>query len=112
MLLIALVGVAIGISSGAFSSVFTMAIGSMQTEIDKMMAPDVKPPQKAAFDAEMKTMRDSVSMGKLKLDRLQPLMRMMREVVADERVTAPEVDQMTRELHAINQDGGKPPQSR
>lgn len=102
MLLIALAGVAIGVSSGAFSGIFTMAMSSMQGEVDKMMAPDVKPAQKAAFDAEMKTMRGSVRAGRLKLERLQPLMRMMRDVVSDERVTGPEVDRLTRELHTLN----------
>ena len=102
MLLIALVGVAAGVSRGAFSGLFEMVFASMQGEVDKMMAPDVKPQQKAAFDAEMKTMRDSIRASKLKIDRLQPLMKAMREVVTDERVTSPEVERLTRELHAIN----------
>ena len=102
VLLLLLVGAAIGVSSGAFSSVFDMAFGSMQTDIDKMMTPDVKPPQKAAFDNEMKTMRASVRAGKLKIDRMQPLMRTMRDVVSDQRVTGPEVDRLTHELHTIN----------
>ena len=91
-----------GVSSGAFSGLFDMALGSMQSEIDKMMAPDVKPPQKAAFDAEMKQMRDGVRSGKVKIDKLQPFMRTMRDVVSDERVTGPEVDRMNQELQAIN----------
>ena len=76
--------------------------GSMQGEIDKMFTPDVKPPQKAAFDAEMKTMRASIRANRLSLDRLQPLLRSMRDASSDEHVTAAETEQLTREIHEIN----------
>ncbi len=102
VLIIGLVGIAAGISSGAFGEVFDMVFSSMQGEVDKMMTADVKPPQKAAFDAEMKRMRDAIRSSRLKMENLQPLMRTMRDVISDERVTPPEVDQLTREVHAIN----------
>jgi len=102
ILLVVLVGVAAGISSGAFRGMFEMALASMEGEIEKMMAPDVKPNAKAAFEAEMKGIRESVRAGRLKIDRLQPLMRTMRETVIDERVTAAEVEELTRAAHAVN----------
>ena len=102
VLILILLGAAAAASSGAFGGLFEMMFASMQGEVDKMMTPDVKPPQKAAFDAEMKTMRDALSASRLKMDRLQPLMRVMREVVLDEKVTPQEVDQLTKEIHAIN----------
>lgn len=102
VLVVFLLGLAIGVSSGAFSGMFDIVFSSMQGEIEKMMTADVKPPQKEAFHAEMKTMRQSVRSGHLKLDRLQPLLRLMRDAVTDERVTAPEVDELTREVHRIN----------
>lgn len=102
VLILVLAGVAAGVSSGVFGSVFDLMFSEMQGEIDKMMAPDVKPPQKAAFDSEMKSMRERVRNGSLKMDRMQPLMRVMREVVSDERVTSSEVDRLTREIHALN----------
>ena len=102
LLIILLVGIAAAASSGAFAGLFDYMFASMQSEVDKMMTPDVKPPQKAAFDAEMKAMRAGVRDRRLKMDTLQPLMRTMRDVVADERVTPAEVDQLTRELHALN----------
>ena len=106
VLLVILVGVAAGMSSGAFRGLFEMALASMEGEIEKMMAPDVKPPQKAAFEAEMKGIRESVRAGRLKIDRLQPLMRTMRETVVDEKVTAAEVEDLTRAARAVN---SKPP---
>ena len=102
VLIVALLGVAAGVSTGAFNSVFEMMIASMETEIDKMMTPDVKPPQKAAFDRELKTLRESVRANKVKMDRLQPLMKTMRTAVEDQHVDAREVDQLTRAIHAIN----------
>ena len=102
VLIVVLIGVAAGVSSGAFSSIFDLMFSQMQGEIDKMMTPDVKPQQKAAFDGEMKSMRERVRAGSIKMDRLQPLMRVMRDVVTDERVTSGEVDRLTREVHAVN----------
>jgi len=75
---------------------------SMQGEIDKMFTREVKPPEKAAFDAEMKTMRESVRQNRLPLDRLQPLLRSLREVTMDEKVTPAEAERLTKEIHEIN----------
>jgi hypothetical protein len=102
VLIILLVSLAAAMSSGAFGGMFEMVFASMQGEVEKMMTPDVKPSQKAAFAAEMKAMRESIRANRLKMDRLQPLMRTMRDVVSDERVTPPEVDRLTREMHALN----------
>ena len=103
VLLIALVAGAAGVSSGAFGELFELVFASMQGEIDKMMTADVKPPQKAAFDAEMKRMRDAIRNNRLKIDQLQPLMRAVREASSDEKVTAPEVDRLMKQIHALNQ---------
>ena len=103
VLIIALLLMAAGISSGAFGTLFEMMFGQMQGEVEKMMTADVTPQQKAAFGREMKTMRSAIGANRLPPRRLQPLMRTMRQVISDERVTGPEVDQLTREMHAINQ---------
>jgi uncharacterized coiled-coil DUF342 family protein len=79
-----------------------LMFASMQGEIDKMFTRDVKPSEKAAFDAEMKTMRESVRQNRLPLDRLQPLLRSLREVTMDEHVTPAEAQQLTKEIHEIN----------
>jgi len=50
----------------------------------------------------MKTMRDSVRQNRLPIDRLQPLLRTLREVTSDSRVTSAETEQLTKEIHAIN----------
>jgi len=50
----------------------------------------------------MKTMRESVRQNRLPLDRLQPLLRSLREVTLDEKVTPEEVQRLTQEIHQIN----------
>ncbi len=90
------------VSSGAFTELFEFVIASMEGEITKMMATDVKPQPKAVFQAEMKTMRASIRTGRLSMERLQPLMKTIRDVSGDETVTGAEVDRLTREVKAIN----------
>jgi len=90
------------VSTGALGELLDLMFGSMQGEIDKMFTAEVKPPQKAAFDAEMATMRTAIRANRLSLDGLQPLLRSMRDVSSDEHVTAAETEQLTREIHEIN----------
>jgi hypothetical protein len=89
-------------AGGGMGQLFDMMFGSMQGEIDKMFTKDVSPAQRAAFDGEMKTMRDRVRQNRLPIDRLQPLLKTMRDVTSDEHVTPAEADQLTKEMHAIN----------
>ena len=98
------------ISTGAFSGLSEMLFAQMEAEVVKMMAADVKPAQKQAYQAEMKTMRESLRSGKLSMDKLQPLMKSLRDVTIDEKVTGPEVERLTREVRAINTlPGTRPP---
>jgi len=89
-------------SGGGMGQLLELMFGSIQSEIDKKFTKDVQQTQKAAFDREMKTMRDSVRENRLKLDRLQPLLRTLREVTSDDRVTSAETEQLTKEIHDIN----------
>jgi len=100
LLLVFALGVAV--STGALGELLDLMFGTMQGEIDKMFTPDVTAPQRAALDAEMKTMRTAIRANRLSLDHLQPLLRTMREVSSDEHVTPAETQQLTREIHEIN----------
>jgi len=96
-------------SRGGMGEVLDLMFGSMQSEIDKIFTKDVQPAQRAAFDREMKTMRTSVRQNRLPIDRLQPLLRTLREVTSDSRVTSAETEQLTKEIHAINSVGAGSP---
>lgn len=87
---------------GGMGQLLDMMFGSMQGETEKMFAKDVTAAQKAAFEREMKTLRDSVRQNRVPVDRLQPLLRTMRDVTEDEHVTPAEADQLTKEMHEIN----------
>jgi hypothetical protein len=100
--LMVIFGVGYAASRGGMGELLELIFASMQGEIDKMFTRDVKPEEKAAFDQEMKTMRESVRQNRLALDRLQPLLRSLREVTLDEKVTPEEVQRLTQEIHQIN----------
>ena len=102
VLLIAIFVSGVFAARGGMGQLFDFMFGSMQGEIDKMFTKDVTPAQKAAFDSEMKSMRDLVRQNRLPIDRLQPLLRTMREVTSDESVTPAEADQLTKQMHEIN----------
>ncbi len=81
---------------------FDLMFATMQGEIDKLFTKDVKPAEKIAFDAEMKAMRESVRQNRISVDRLQPVLRTLRDVVSDERVTPAETQQLTEEIRELN----------
>ena len=86
---------------------FDLMFATMQSEIDKLFTKDVKPAEKTAFDAEMKAMRESVRQNRISVDRLQPVLRTLRDVVSDERVTPAETKQLTEEIREINRTAKK-----
>jgi hypothetical protein len=105
--LLAVFGLGIAISRGGMGELFDFMFATMQSETDKMFTKDVKPADKAAFDAEMKAMRESVRQNRISLDRLQPVLRTLREVSSDERVTPVETQQLTEEIRKINRTAKK-----
>jgi len=92
---------------GGMGRLLDWMFGSMQSEVQKMFTKEVSAAQKASFESEMKTMRDSVRQNRLPMDRLQPLLKTMRDVTEDEHVTPAEADQLTKEMHAVNTGGLK-----
>jgi hypothetical protein len=105
--LLVVFGLGIAISRGGMGELFNFMFASMQGEIDKIFTKDVKPADKSAFDAEMKAMRESVRQNRISVDRLQPVLRTMREVVSDERVTPAETQQLTQEIRELNRTAKK-----
>jgi hypothetical protein len=105
--LIIVFGVGVAVSRGMLGQIFDLMFATTQAEIDKMFTRDVKPADKQAFDAEMKNMRDLVRNNRVSIDRLQPLLRMIREAISDERVTPAETQQLTQEIREINHPAKK-----
>jgi hypothetical protein len=105
--LLVVFGLGIAVSRGGMGELFNFMFASMQGEIDKMFTKDVKPADKIAFEAEMKAMRESVRQNRISVDRLQPLLRTLRDVVSDERVTPAETQQMTQEIRELHRTAKK-----
>jgi hypothetical protein len=105
--LLVVFGLGIALSRGGMGELFDLMFSTMQGEIDKMFTKDVKPADKTAFDAEMKTMRESVRQNRVPVDRLQPLLRTLRDVISDERVTPAETQQLIQEIREINRTAKK-----
>jgi hypothetical protein len=70
----------------------SMTIGEMKA----MYQPDVTAAQKDAFDAEMKRMREGLRDGKVSVQKVQPFLQTMQKAIGDEKVSGPELEQMTK----------------
>jgi hypothetical protein len=90
------------VSSGKFGGFFELVFGQLQTEVQGQFTKDVTAQQKAAFNAEMKTMLDSLRDGKLPPDRLQPLMKAIRDVSADNKIDRGEADKLVAAVRQVN----------
>jgi hypothetical protein len=82
-------------------------VGSSLGELKGMYAPDVTPQQKAAFDAEVKQLRDGLRNHKVSLQNFQPFLKQMQTVIADKKVTAEEVTRLTKIAHDAALQGKK-----
>ena len=94
--------------SGGAGVIFELVFGTMKDEIDGMFTNQVQPAQKAAFDAEMKTLRERMKGPGIPVQRLQPLLKTIREASSDGQVTPQEADTLTAAVRAVTQ-AGEPP---
>ena len=88
--------------SGKGGSIFAWMFATMQDEIHGIFTKEVTPVQKAAFDAEMKALRSNLDQGRVSIDRLQPLLRAIRDASIDSKVTPEEAAQLTKAAHDVN----------
>ena len=88
--------------SGKGGGIFASMFGMMQDEIHGMFTKEVTAAEKAAFDAEMKTLRQNLAGGKVSMDKLQPLLHEIREASMDSKVTPDEASKLTQAAHEIN----------
>jgi len=100
--LIVVFGLGLVAARGGIGPLFELMFATMEGEIDKMFTPDVTPNEKAVFGEEMKKMRELVRQNRVPVDRLQPLLRTLREATSDQRVTAAETEQLIRGIRDVN----------
>lgn len=93
-------------AAGAFAprsgALLGKLFGSIGDDVAKHFTSDVTPVQKAAFAAEMKTLRAAASQGKLKLDKTQSFLKLATDVDADDKVDHAEADKLIAALRDVN----------
>jgi hypothetical protein len=98
--------VALLFAAGTFApragNVIDLVFRKMQDEVRNTFTKDVTPAQRAAFDAEMNRLRGGIRSGGVKLDHIQPLMKTISEVSADEKVDHGEADRLIAAVHQAN----------
>ncbi|HSY48371.1 MAG TPA: hypothetical protein VLC46_06140 [Thermoanaerobaculia bacterium] len=101
-----LVFVIVLFAAGAFAPrsglVLDWLFGKMQDDMSSHFTRDVTPDQRAAFNAEMRTMRAAASAGKLKLDRTQLFLHVATEVDGDDKIDHAEADKLIAALRVVN----------
>jgi len=102
VVLIAIFAAGFAASSGGMGRLFDFMFGSIQGEVEKIFTKDVTAAEKTAFEDEMKRLRESLSNGRIRMDRVQPLLRSIREVSEDEKVTPQETERLIHELRDVN----------
>ncbi len=90
------------LSHGGMGSLLDLFLGSIQGEVGQMFTKDVTPAEKTEFDAQMNSLREHVRQNKIPLERLQPLLRSVRDVSSDQHVTPAETEQLIHEIEAVN----------
>ena len=103
-----LFGVGVLAGSGKGGSIFATLFGTMQDEIHGMFTKEVTAADKSLFDAEMKTLRGNLAKGKVSIDRLQPLLRAIRDASIDSKITPEEAKKLTAAAHQVNNGAGRP----
>lgn len=96
------------LSSGRLASAMDLMLSLTFGELRGMYAEDVKDTQRQALDGELTKIRESIRTGKLSMPDLQPFLRTMQDTIGDDRVTAKEVEALTKEARAINEKADKP----
>jgi hypothetical protein len=74
----------------------------IQTDMTPHFTKNVTPAQKAAFAAEMRTLRASAKAGKLKLDKTQTFLKLCTDVDSDEKIDPAEADKLIAAVRDVN----------
>lgn len=87
------------LARGGSGRLLDKVFGQMQSEIDGQFTKDVSAAQRQAFDTEMNALRAQIRASRLNLDKMQPMLRTIREVSDDDKITPDEAKQLTEAVH-------------
>ena len=88
--------------SGGLGSAFEAIFSMMESEMTSAFAADVTPQDRAAFAAEYSKFRTNVGANRIDLTMMQTFLKSVTTSQEDQKLTADEVRQLTKELHDLN----------
>lgn len=103
--LIALLGIFIGgaaLMRGGGASIVNWAVSAVRKDVDRAMSADVPPADRTALDREMETLRKNMEGGRVKLERVKPILTSLQQAVADDKITRGEAEKLIRQLREVN----------
>jgi hypothetical protein len=80
-------------------------VGSSLGELKGMYAKDVTVDEKTRFDVEVKQLRENLRSGKVSMQNFQPFLKSMQTAISDKKVTADEVERLTKTAHEARLKG-------
>ena len=96
-------------SHGGAASLMAWVFSQSQSEIVPMYRKDVTAAQKAELDGEMKSLQKNVTAKRISVDRLQVILRDMRDAMLDNVVTPEETNRLIGDFRAANASAGANP---
>lgn len=83
-------------SGPRLAALIDIVVGMTLGEMKAMYAGDVTTALKGAFDAEVKNMREGLRDGRVSVQKVQPFLQSMQKAIGDEKVTAAELEGLTK----------------
>lgn len=96
-------------SHGAATRMLTWVFSKSQSDIVPMYGKDVTAGQKGELDSEMTSLKKNLAAKRISLDRLQPILRDMRDAMLDQKVTSEETNKLIVDFRAANAAAGARP---
>ncbi len=85
-------------------------LGTSLGELKGMYAADINATQKAQFDTEVNRLREGLRKDKVSIKNLQPFLKAMESAISDKKVTAGELETLTKSAHeAVARGKAVPP---
>lgn len=84
------------LTGSRLNALVDLTLGMSIGEVKGIYGGDVTAAQKTAFDAEVTAMRRNLRESKISVQNVQPFLKAMQKAVADEKVSGPEVEELTK----------------
>jgi hypothetical protein len=88
--------------SGGLGSLFEPIFSMMESEMTGAFAANVTPQDRTAFGAEYAQFRANVRENRIDMTKMQTFLKSVSAAQQDQKLTADEVRQLTKELHDLN----------